>query len=106
MKKYVVAYHIRDGVAGGQRDLGTLYMAIQSLETFVRPMPSVWVVCSALTAAQLYQKLAPHFEGDDQLLILECGGSGQWRGMPLADSQWLETEFNALQHRPDAARSA
>jgi hypothetical protein len=106
MKTYLVAYRVHENEASGRRDLGSLYAALQSLEAFARPMESVWVVCTALTATQLYRKLAPFFEGEDRLLIVECGQDAEWRGVPLDTSVWLENEISSLRYRAARRRSA
>lgn len=106
MKTYLVAHQFHENDADVRRDLGSLFAAIQSLEAFAMPMESVWVVCTVLTAKQLYRKLAVFFEGTDRLLIVECGEAAEWRGIPLDTSVWLENEFITLRHRAARRRSA
>lgn len=96
MKTYLVTYRIDESIDGVVRDLSPFYVAIQRLSAFASPMESVWIVCTTLTAQQLHKRLASFFSDRDRLLIVECGETAEWQGIPEDTSVWLENEFNSL----------
>ena len=93
MKTFLIAYRVQNDPESAERDLSALYVSIQSLGVFARPMESVWIVSTRFSAFQLHQRLASLFEGEDRLLIVECGGVAEWQGIPLDTSVWMEREF-------------
>lgn len=93
MKTYLITYRIKESENGEERDFGPLYATIQSLDAFAKPMDSVWIISTALTAQELYAKLARFFNDEDQLLVVECGGFAEWHGIPADTSMWLEDTF-------------
>jgi hypothetical protein len=98
MKTYLVTYRIDEPVDGVYRDLAPFYVAIQRLSAFANPMESVWIACTTLSAQQLHKRLAPFFDEKDRLLVVECGETAAWHGIPEDTSVWLENEFGSLRH--------
>ncbi|MGH6661422.1 MAG: hypothetical protein ACREB6_07770 [Rhodospirillales bacterium] len=89
LKTYIVAYDLSD--EGG--DYGPFYQTMQGVESYARPLNSVWMVRSRMPIADLARALSARLQPDDRLLVVECDGHAAWRALTPANVQWLDKVF-------------
>ena len=92
MNTFLIAYSLQatDGV---DRDYGPFYRAIQSLDAYARPLPSVWFVQTRLSLAEVTQRLTRHLGPDDGLVVMACGENAEWRHLEAPNASWLGQLF-------------
>lgn len=67
-----------------------LYDAIKSLSgTYWHNTTSSWLVQTALSPKQVYDKIRPHIDGDDELVVFRLEGDYHGQLQP-DDLKWLE----------------
>ncbi len=54
-------------------------------------LDSTWLVTSALTAKEVRDKLKPHLDANDKLLVINVGGDAYaWTGFSAKAGDWLK----------------
>ena len=73
----------------------SLFESIKALGAWWHHLDSTWLVTSALTAAQIRDRLKAHLPAaDDQLLVLTVSGdAGAWYGFSDSGSKWLKSNL-------------
>ena len=67
------------------RDYASLYRAIKSCGHWWHYLGSTWLVDTELSADAIWQRLAPHVDDNDSVLVIGVGTD--WQGW-LSDSAW------------------
>lgn len=57
-----------------------VFQAIKDASTgkWCRPLKSVWVIQSNLSAQAVYETIAPHLDSDDRILVIEVTSKSWW----------------------------
>ena len=73
---YLVSYDLNKP----GKDYSGVYKAIQNASTGVwcKPLESVYVICSNLTAQAIYNKICPFLDTNDRILIIEVTSNSYW----------------------------
>jgi len=71
-----------------------LFAAIKSIGDWWHYLDSTWIVVSNQTAAQIRDKLSPHIDANDELLVATLTGASSWQGFDNAASEWLRNNLN------------
>jgi hypothetical protein len=88
LKVYNISYDLnRPG-----QNYESLFTAIKAISgVWAKPLLSTWLVATHLTADGIYNRLRPHIDNNDKLLITGC--TPDWQGSnlskPVAD--WLKS---------------
>lgn len=88
-KTYIVAYDLLDE----GEDYGPFFQTMQAVESYARPLNSVWIIKSRVPMADLARALSARLQRDDRLLMVECDGHAAWRALTPATVEWLEKVF-------------
>ena len=76
----------------GQDAYPELFDAIKGMANgYWHHLDSTWLIRSELTAAQIRDKLKPHIDSGDELLVVGLAGDGAWAGINKSGSDWLTT---------------
>ena len=82
---YLISYDLRKP---GQ-DYKDLHNAIKSYGNWAKPLESVWLIDTNQRAAQIYDRLRPHIDDNDYLLVIETGRDRQgWLSKDIWN--WLD----------------
>lgn len=73
---YLVSYDLNKP----GKDYSGVQRAIQNASTGVwcKPLESVYIIQSNLTAQSIYNKICPFLDGSDRILIIEASGESYW----------------------------
>lgn len=52
-------------------------------------LDSTWLVVTDLSATSIRDRLTPHLDSDDELLVAKISEPGAWRGFSDKGSDWL-----------------
>jgi len=85
MRAYLVTY---DLLAPG-RDYSRLHEAIKAFHSWCRPVESVWIIKSPGPASAIRDRLVPHIDANDRLLVSRLHGEAAWFGLTPTVSEWL-----------------
>lgn len=86
MSTYLVSY---DLMSPGQ-DYKKLHEYLRSFDTRSKPLESLWVIKTTLTAAELRDGVATHVDSNDKVLVVKSGSFGAWRNLGTSTSEWLK----------------
>lgn len=67
MPAYFISYDLNKQ---GQ-DYSGLFDAIKSYGTWLHPLDSTWLISTTDRAEQVFNKLSPHIDSNDRILIME-----------------------------------
>lgn len=56
-------------------------------------LDSTWLVVTDLSAVEIRDRLRPHLDSDDELLVAKISAPGAWAGFKESGSQWLLTNL-------------
>lgn len=74
------------------KDYDELYKAIKNLSgTYWHNTTSSWIVRSSETARQVFKRLEPHIDNNDELVVFALEGSYYGQLQP-DDLKWLESQ--------------
>jgi hypothetical protein len=86
MKTYIIGYDLnRPG-----QDYTDLIAAIKTYGTRWHHLDSTWIIQTNETAQQVRDKLTPHIDNTDELLVVGSSGEGAWTGFNDKGSAWLK----------------
>ena len=89
---YVVSYDLRKP---GKNYIG-LMEQLQASQRWWHYLTSTWLISTNENASQLYNRLAPHLDQGDGILIIEAGNHAQgW--LPKEAWDWIHNEIRFLQ---------
>ncbi len=73
---YLVSYDLNKP----GKNYGDLYDAIKAASTgkWCKPLESVYIIESSLSALSIYNKLAPCLDSNDRILVIEVKGQSYW----------------------------
>lgn len=71
------------------QNYSALHEAIKGLGSWWHCVESTWLVNTTLGAAQVRDRIAPHLDANDELLVVAAGGDWAARGMQQACYDWL-----------------
>jgi hypothetical protein len=87
---YAVNYDLK---APG-RDYAGLYDAIKSCGTWWHYLGSTWLIDTALTVGGVWERLAPHIDNNDYVLVIAVGHDKQgW--LPEKAWTWINARLTA-----------
>ncbi len=81
---YLISYDLRKP----GRDYKNLHDAIKTCGNWAKPLESVWLIDTTQKAQQIYDRIRPHIDENDFLLVTEIGRDRQgWLSQEIWD--WL-----------------
>lgn len=90
---YAVNYDLK---APG-RDYSGLYGAVESCGPWWHYLGSTWLLDTELNANGIWERLAPHVDGNDRVLII--GVAADWQGwLPQKAWAWINDRAAAAVH--------
>jgi hypothetical protein len=85
-KVYAIVYELRTP----RRDYTPLYSAIKASGKWWHYLPSTWLVYTSESATHLWNRLAPHIQKNDSMLVIEVRNHNQgW--LPKGAWDWINT---------------
>lgn len=87
-KSYLIGYDLNR--PRGKDAYPDLIEAIKGLDNWWHHLDSTWVVKSNLTAVQIRDRLTPHVDSGDELLVVTLTGEAAWLGFNITGSSWLK----------------
>ena len=86
MASYLIGYDLNKS----GKDYTSLIQAIKKLSgTWWHALDSTWIIKHPGTAKTIRDALAPHIDGNDELLVVALTGEGAWAGFDTKASSWL-----------------
>lgn len=83
---YLVTYDLRRPGQGYQ----PLYDALKTCGASIRPLESVWLIDTNLTAQGIYDRVRPHIDQNDRLLVTVLAADAQgW--LSKSDWEWINS---------------
>ena len=73
-----------------QRHLEKLNTEIKALGNWWHCVAGLWLVLTKHSAETIHDRLRPHLEADDWLLVLETSGECDWYGFEGQAAAWLK----------------
>ena len=73
----------------------SLFDAIKSYGTHWHILDSTWIISTSESASQIRDKLLPHIDDNDQLVVVGLSGEAAWYGFNQDGSQWLKQQLAA-----------
>ena len=90
MRTYVIGYDLHKP----QQDYEGLSEAIKALGSWWHCLDSTWMITTDETPAQIRDRLSPHIDDDDRLLVSAVGAPAAWKGFSQQCSDWLKENLN------------
>jgi hypothetical protein len=76
------------------QDYSTLMSEIKSLGRWAKVQKSFWYVNASLTAAQVKDKLIPHIDTNDSLIVIDASNnSAAWYGLSDKVANHIKTKW-------------
>ena len=87
MNTYIISYDlIRPG-----KDYSILINHIKTYAKWAKPLESVWLVKSSLTAEQVRNAVMAHVDVNDKLVVIEVTSrAAAWFNLPQDVSTWIK----------------
>lgn len=85
MNIYSISYDLRQP----NRDYTKLYEEIKKINNFIHPLESNWFVKSELSANDIYNRLKPHIDNNDLLLVIKVDETNKQGWMVRSFWDWL-----------------
>ena len=87
MSTFLIGYDLNKP----EQDYPELINAIEtSFGKWWHYLDSTWLIKSDLSATDIRDKLKPHIDSDDELLVVRLSGEGAWAGFSSEASDWLQ----------------
>jgi len=84
MTLYIISYDLKKP----NKDYSGLYEDIKKFDTWWHYLESTWIIKTKDTSDQIFDKLKPHIDKNDNLLIIETGKEHQgW--LPKKAWEWI-----------------
>ena len=87
---FLISYDLRQP----GRDYADLHKAIKSFATWAKPLESVWLVDTYLSAKDIYARLSPYLDQNDLIFITPIG-RGSYGVIPREVWTWLANRVYA-----------
>lgn len=89
MNTYIISYDlIRPG-----KDYSNLIAHIKSY-TWAKPLESVWLIKSSLTAEQVRNAARAHMDANDKILVIDVTSrAAAWANLPQDVSSWIHNQL-------------
>lgn len=86
MFNYLVSYDL----TGPARDYEKLFSKLRSY-AYAKPLESVWIVSSSLSASGLFNEIQPYIDSDDKLFIIKTMREAVWTdNIPDGAADWMQ----------------
>lgn len=87
MNTYLVSYDlIRPG-----KDYSNLIAHLKSYGNWGKPLESVWLIKSSLTAEQVRNAARTHMDGNDKIIVIDVTSRATaWANLPQDVSTWIQ----------------
>jgi hypothetical protein len=89
MKAFLIGYDLNRPA----RDYDNLFKAIRQLGTWWHYFDSTWIVKSNCSAQEIRDRLVPHIDGNDDLLVVLLTREAAWTGFDSVCTNWLTTNL-------------
>lgn len=76
------------------RDYAPLHEVIKALGVWWHCLESIWIVDTALSPAQVRDRLTPHIDANDLLVVVELTGSWASYGLSKECNDWLSSHVS------------
>src|SRR4051812_27405333 len=73
------------------RNYDSLIPAIKGLGSWAHPLKSAWIVDTGLSTEQVRDRLRPHIDQNDGLLVTHLTGEMAWHGLAADVEEWLRS---------------
>jgi len=90
MRVYAITYDLNR--PGQKYEL--LYQAIKNLGTHWHFMQNTWLVCTALSAAEVRDHLARYVDSNDKLFVAKVTEAA-WQGFDDNGNRWIKQQVEA-----------
>ena len=85
MTLYIISYDL----SKPNRDYDGLYDTLKSFSSWWHYLESTWMISTTDTSDEVFEKLKPHIDEDDNLLIIEAGKKRSgW--LPKKAWEWIK----------------
>lgn len=93
MRTYMIGYDLRKP----EKDYPALYEAIKNVaDGWWHRLDSTWLINSNLNAAQIRDRINPHIDASDRLLVICVGGEWATANMPDDANAWLKNSLRPV----------
>ncbi len=90
MNTYLISY---DLIKPG-KDYTNLIAFLKKYSSWAKPLESVWIVKSPLTAEGLRNEIQTHLDPNDKIIVVKVTNSeAAWRNLPTDVSEWLKNSM-------------
>lgn len=87
MRTHLISY---DLVAPG-RNYETLYDFLKSFGTRAKPLESLYLVRTSLSAKEVRDKIKSYIDTNDKVLVIDVtGDASAWKGLPDSTGAWIK----------------
>lgn len=86
---YMVSY---DLMMPGQ-NYDDLINELKAFPNWCHCLDSTWVIKSSLPASQVRDKLKPHLDSNDKLIVAKLSGEAAWAGFSMEVADWLRANL-------------
>ncbi|MFA6466765.1 MAG: CRISPR-associated protein Cas2 [Patescibacteria group bacterium] len=90
MNTFLVSYDlIRPG-----KDYSTLHHHLKSYSNWAKPLESLWLIKSSLTAEQLRNTVQQYLDANDKILIIDVTDrAAAWKNLGVNVSTWIKNNL-------------
>lgn len=90
-KSYMVGYDLNRP----HQNYAELIQAIKDASngSWWHHLDSTWIIRSELSAVQIRDRLTPHIDSNDEILVATLTGEAAWRGFNTPGSEWLKNNL-------------
>ncbi|MCK5283572.1 MAG: hypothetical protein KAK00_09280 [Nanoarchaeota archaeon] len=89
MALYTISYDL----GKPNRDYGGLFDELKKFDNWWHYLESTWIIKTSKEPNEIFDKLKPHLDNDDNLLVIEAGKKSQGR---LSQKAWDWIKKNSL----------
>ena len=92
MSTKLIAYDLN---GAGRQNYADLIEAIKGLGAWWHHLDSTWLVKSTLSTSQIRDRLKPHLDNSDEILVVNVTGDPRsWSGFNERGSKWLRDTWD------------
>ena len=90
MNTFIISYELKRS----DKNYNQLYESILSISMGkFHLLDTSWIIRSSHSALEICEKLGPHIDPDDKLIVAHLTGEASWKGFGVKGSQWLRSNL-------------